>query len=85
MGQKRSALQLRTYSVLPAEVVDGAHVRALHLFERSLILNQESGTGSSVPKTDKYPTLIKTQYQSYRWYFVNLSINYSFGVTQSLM
>lgn len=43
----------RTHSVLPAEVINGAHIRALHLFESSLILNQQSGTGSGVPETNK--------------------------------
>lgn len=51
--------EMRTHSVLPAEVIDGAHIRALHLFESSLILNQESGTGSGVPETSMSSTLIK--------------------------
>lgn len=54
-----TALQTSTHSVLPAEVIDGAHVRALHLFESSLILNQESGTGGGVPETNKNSALIK--------------------------
>lgn len=43
---------MRTHSVLSAEIIDGAHIRALHLFESSLILNQQSGAGGSVPETD---------------------------------
>lgn len=54
----------RTHSVLPAEVIDGAHIRALHLFESSLILNQQSGTGSGVPETNK-----REYSQSFGWYY----------------
>lgn len=48
-----------THSVLPAEIIDGADIRALHLFESSLILNQEPGTGGSVPENTISSTLIK--------------------------
>lgn len=51
---------MTTHSVLPAEIIDGAHIRALHLFESSLVLNQQPGTGSSVPETENSCTLIKT-------------------------
>lgn len=49
-------MRSETHSVLPAEIIDGAHIRALHLFESSLILNQQSGTGSSVPKKQTFNT-----------------------------
>lgn len=40
----------RTYSVFPAEIIYGAYIRTLDLFKRSLVLDQQSGTGSSVPE-----------------------------------
>lgn len=67
--KKRSALQLRTHSVFPAEVVNGAHIRALHLFESSFILDQQSGAGSSIPETGKSSKLITTYFQSHRFVY----------------
>lgn len=52
-------MQMRTHSVLSTEIIDGANIRALNLFESSLILNQEPGTGTSVPKNTFSSMLIK--------------------------
>lgn len=42
----------RTYSVFPAKIIYGAYIRTLDLLKRSLVLNQQSGTGSSVPERE---------------------------------
>lgn len=58
-------MQMRTHSVLSTEIIDRANIRALHLFESSLILNQEPGTGTSVPENIISSKLIKRAFTVY--------------------
>lgn len=80
-------LHFITHSVLPAKIIYGAHIRSLHLFESGLVLNQQSGTGSSVPEKYTSPHV---------WHLVQFktlkqekkkkeTATYSLGVTQSLI
>lgn len=52
-------MQMRTHSVLSTEIIDGSNIRTLNLFESSLILNQEPGTGTSVPENTISTMIIK--------------------------
>lgn len=62
---------MRTHSVLPAEIIYRADIRALHLFESSLILNQQSGTGSGVPETHNSCILEHTKSRVAFWKVLN--------------